>query len=169
METKWLFKYLSCSVRVSLTLIHDQFCARLSDSGSCSRDSALFITRFINLNANWFCVRLSDRGPGSVVPHCVRARAHTRGVFCAPAGSWVESQSAAWLKCGTDELKSSNTVNHVTFTVKHQQLRWLLPQKLQYRHYLLKSILRFDFNFSVAIKIKAKEEIHNNTGTIQKK
>lgn len=95
--------------------------------------------------------------------------AHARGVFCAPAGSWVESQSAAWLKCGTDELKSSNTVNHVTFTVKHQQLRWLLPQKLQYKHYLLKSILRFDFNFSIAIKIKAKEEIHNNTGTIQKK
>lgn len=41
--------------------IHNQLSACLS--AFCRRDSALFITRFINLNANWFCEGLSDWGP----------------------------------------------------------------------------------------------------------
>lgn len=47
--------------------IHNQLSACLS--AFCRRDSALFITRFINLNANWFCKGLSDWGPSPVFPH----------------------------------------------------------------------------------------------------
>lgn len=36
-------------------------------SAFCGRDSPLFITCFINLNANWFCKGLSDWGPTPVL------------------------------------------------------------------------------------------------------
>lgn len=51
---------------------------------SRSRDSALFITRFINLNANWFYKGLSAWGPTPVSPRwlSVRARVTRVRVLC---------------------------------------------------------------------------------------
>lgn len=100
------FEYLWCSLQcVFLMQIHNQPTACLLVV--CGSDSTLFITRFINLNANWFCEGLSDGGPSLVFSHwlyvCICS------CVCAPAGSWSD---ASWrkslsclsvcLKCCTD-------------------------------------------------------------------
>lgn len=78
---------------------------------SCSRDSTLFITRFVNLNANWFCKGLSVWGPTPVLPHRLSACARV----CVLCTCWIPEwhvltvQASSCLsvcfECGTDTVR----------------------------------------------------------------
>lgn len=76
---------------------------------SCWRDSALFITRFINLNANWFCEGgLSERwGPSPVFSHwlCVSVCfVHLLDPAVTRPDRTASPACLSRLKCGTDTV-----------------------------------------------------------------